>query len=85
MAFPKNLRSLNRALQTGAIDGSYRQVNPDRGGEVEPTTTYSRADLSPRLYGICEAPLKEAPGGLGSIRSENTVDAPLARIDRRNG
>ena len=76
---------MNRALRTGAVEGSYKQVNPDRGGVVEPTTTYARADLSVRLYGIVETPDKQMPDGSGVVHSETEVNAPLAVIDRRNG
>ena len=85
MAYPENLRSLVESLRTGAIDGSYKQLVKDRGGVVEDTTVYARADLSVRLYGIVETPDKQMPDGSGVVHSETEVNAPLAVIDRRNG
>jgi hypothetical protein len=82
MAYPKT-RSLQAELAQGEIDGTYKQVNPDRGGVVEVTTWESRKDLSPRLYGITETPDKELPDGSGKVTSPYAVDAPLADIDKR--
>ena len=84
MSYPKT-RSLNAELDQGSIDGTYKQVNPDRGGVVETATAEARRDLSPRLYGITEATEKELPTENREVRTPYTVDGfSLPHIDRRD-
>jgi hypothetical protein len=84
MAYPKT-RSLQAELAQGSIDGTYKQVNPDRGGVVESGTAETRRDLSPRLYGITEATSKELPTQDTSVRTSYTVDGfDIPKIDRRD-
>jgi hypothetical protein len=66
-------RSCNRELNQGSIDGTYKQVNPNRGGVVESTTWNTRKDLSPTWHGIDEAAMKEMPDGIGPMRTPTTV------------
>ena len=60
MAFPR-ARSCNSALRTGMIDGTYKQIIKDRGGEPEIATGEARRDLSTGRFGIVEAERKETP------------------------
>jgi hypothetical protein len=60
MAYPR-LRSMNADLHTGLVDGSYKQIAPDRGGFVEKATYDSRAQLHDMYFGIHEAPTKVVP------------------------
>lgn len=55
------MRSQNTELKQGMIDGSYKQVIKDRGGEVEQGTWYQRDELSCIYYGIHEAPVFDTP------------------------
>jgi hypothetical protein len=84
MAYAKT-RSLQAELAQGEIDGSYKQINPDRGGVVETMTAEARRDLSPRLYGIAEAEEKELPTENRDVRTPYTVDGfDIPKIDRRD-
>jgi hypothetical protein len=68
-------RSSNRELEQGMVDGSYKQVIKDRGGEVEQGTWYKRDDLSCIYYGIHEAPVMDAPDG-GKFVSPYHTETP---------
>lgn len=79
MAYPQH-RSAIDELNTGMIDGTYRQVNKDRGGVVEGATYAARRDLHDLWYGIHEAAVKELPDALPA-HTLNYVATPEARID----
>lgn len=65
MSYPIS-RSMNRDLNEGLSDGTYRKVVTNRGGVAEGTTTTARRDLDAEHYGPIhtEAPTKVAPDGL---------------------
>lgn len=63
MAYPKS-RSAIDDLNQGMIDGTYRQVAPNRGGVIEGATQAARKDLSDVWYGIHETPIKELPDAI---------------------
>ena len=72
-------RSVNSELEAGMIDGSYKQVIKDRGGDVEPHTWEARATLG-NTVGIYEAPLKHLPDSAAPpVRTMYTVDTPPAQ------
>lgn len=56
-------RSRNGSLKNGMTDGSYKKLNPDRGGFVETTTQDARANLNPTTYGYQEDMYKVEPDG----------------------
>lgn len=66
MSYPAS-RSCNDELNQGSIDGTYQQVNMNRGGVVEPTTWEARKDLYPTWYGINEVVDKVMPDGVGPV------------------
>lgn len=69
--------SVNDELRLGAVDGTYKQVVKDRGGDVETATYGARRDLSVGLYGIVELADKNVPGTIGeSHRSPYAVTTP---------
>ena len=35
-------RSMNQDLRLGVVDGKYKSLTPDRGGEVDPTAAVKR-------------------------------------------
>lgn len=46
-------RSLTQDLLLGAGDGSYKDLAPDRGGEIESAPLLHRqSELSPSFYGL---------------------------------
>jgi hypothetical protein len=57
-------RSAIDELNQGMIDGTYKQVAPNRGGQIEPATYAARKDLHDVWYGIHEAAVKELPDAL---------------------
>jgi hypothetical protein len=67
--------SVNTDFALGSIDGSYKQVVKDRGGQVETATYDRRRDLSVALYGIVELADKETPTN-GTFRSPYAVVTP---------
>lgn len=74
MAYAKP-RSAIDELNTGMIDGSYRQVVKDRGGDVEGATYAARRDLYDTWYGIHEADVKELPDAMPA-HTNNFVATP---------
>jgi hypothetical protein len=60
MAYPKS-RSASAELHQGMVDGTYKQVSPNRGGDIDPATYEARRDLSDVWTGIHEAVVKELP------------------------
>ena len=60
MAYPR-ARSCVAELATGSIDGTYKQVIKDRGGEPEIATGEARKDLPHGKMGVVEAARKETP------------------------
>lgn len=76
MAYPQ-ARSVNSELERGAVDGTYKQVNPNRGGAVvESLTRMARSQLSIRLYGMVEAPVQVLPDGSDILKTAYTVNTP---------
>jgi hypothetical protein len=69
-------RSCNNELNQGCIDGTYKQVNMNRGGVIDPATEAARKDLSPTWHGMVEAQVKEMPDGIGPVRTPTTVSTP---------
>lgn len=57
-------RSALDELNQGMIDGTYKQVAPNRGGVIDPETWAARKDLVDIFYGIHESPVKELPDAL---------------------
>lgn len=49
-------RSMNRDLKLGAGDGKFKSLTPDRGGDVDPTTSAVRKNMLQIQYNIQEAP-----------------------------
>jgi hypothetical protein len=74
-------RSALNELEQGMIDGTYKQVSPNRGGDIEPTTHDARRDLDDAWYGIHEALVKSLPDGLASVTPtyQATPEADLNR------
>lgn len=66
-------RSRNGNLADGMTDGSYKKLNPDRGGFVESTTQDARAILNPTTYAYQETPYKEQPDGTTRFSSGTVV------------
>jgi hypothetical protein len=66
-------RSSNRELEQGMVDGSYKQVIKDRGGEVEQATWYARSDLSCIYYAIHEAPVMNTPDAQKMVSPYHTA------------
>lgn len=56
-------RSRNGSLKNGMTDGTYKKINPDRGGFVERTTELARQALNADTYAYQEYPAKEQPDG----------------------
>lgn len=55
-------RSMNAELDQGSLDGSIKLPNPNRGGEIEPTTAEARRGLGPNYEiadgrGLVELPV----------------------------
>jgi hypothetical protein len=79
MAYPQH-RSAIDELNQGMIDGTYRQVNKDRGGVVEGATYAARRNLADVWYGIHEAAVKELPDALPA-HTPTFVATPPAHLD----
>jgi hypothetical protein len=61
MAYART-RSANAELNQGMIDGSYKQIIKDRGGDVELATWYARDELAHNiLFNICEPDMYDLP------------------------
>lgn len=76
MAYPQP-RSVNSELERGMVDGTYKQVNPNRGGYiVEGLTRMARSQMSIRLYGMVEAPVQALPDGSDILATAYTVNTP---------
>ncbi len=73
--YPKS-RSVIHELNQGMVDGKYRQVNKDRGGDIDPATYAARKDLNDVWFGIHEVPVKETPDGLPVITPTFTPTPP---------
>lgn len=58
-----NSRSLNHDLDTGMVEGKYKEMVKNRGGGVDPATSLSRQHLHPDRYDITEAHPKVTPDG----------------------
>jgi hypothetical protein len=54
-------RSQNQDLRKGILDGSYKSLTPDRGGDVDESTSIKRSMVVPPQYGVTpKSPLAEA-------------------------
>lgn len=54
-------RSQNQDLRKGIMDGVYKSLTPDRGGEVEEGAVLKRNIVAPPQYGITpQNPMAEA-------------------------
>lgn len=62
MALPVS-RSVNRELDEGMTDGTYKKVVQNRGGLVEEGFWLARKQLSTKGYGIVESPTKVLANG----------------------
>jgi len=49
-------RSMNQDLRRGATDGKFKNLTPDRGGEVDPTASAVRSEELQIQYNVQEAP-----------------------------
>lgn len=55
-------RSMNNDLKEGSNDGKFKNLTPDRGGEVEGAEPMKRAQTLQPQYGIVErTPLANTP------------------------
>lgn len=63
MAYPKS-RSAIDELNQGMIDGTFKQMSPDRGGVIDPATERARRDLNDVWFGRHECPVKELPDAI---------------------
>lgn len=55
-------RSMNRDLRLGATDGKFKNLTPDRGGDVDPTDASARAMALQVQYNIePRADIADAP------------------------
>lgn len=43
-------RSMNRDLRLGATDGKFKNLTPDRGGEVDPTAATYRKEVTKAMF-----------------------------------
>lgn len=74
-------RSAVDELNQGMINGTFRQVSPNRGGVIEPSTYAQRKYLDDMFYGIHEAPIKELPDALPA-HTPTYTPTPQAHTDR---
>lgn len=72
-------RPLGGELNQGLTDGTYKTINRDRGGVVEPTTYAVRSDWNDVWFGIHEAAVKHRPEGL-AVRTPTYVPNPPAHL-----
>jgi hypothetical protein len=72
MSLPKPIGSCSAEFDEGETDSTYKKVVQDRGGVVESGAWAARKQLSVKLYGIAEAPVKDVPTR-GTVRTLNTV------------
>lgn len=55
-------RSMNRDLRLGATDGKFKNLTPDRGGNVDPTDATARAAELQVQYNVQKrSPMADAP------------------------
>lgn len=73
-------RSANRELEFGMVEGSYKSVIKDRGGEVAQATWNARASLSCIYYGIHEAPVMDTPDAQKMVSPYHTA-TPCPQLD----
>ena len=56
------VRSMNHDLLLGINDGKYKNLTPNRGGEVDPSSATLRSNVLNLQYNVVETtPLAEAP------------------------
>ena len=75
MSYAPN-RTLGGELDEGLTDGTYKKINRDRGGVVDPATYGARQDLSDIWYGIHETPVKRRPDGPATRTPGSVPNAP---------
>ncbi|AZM47766.1 hypothetical protein DMB38_20025 [Streptomyces sp. WAC 06738] len=69
-------RSLAAELDEGLTDQTYKKINRDRGGVVEPTTYGVRQDWNDLYYGLHETPVKRRPDGVAARTPGYVPNAP---------
>lgn len=53
-------RSQNQDLRSGILDGTYKSLTPDRGGDVEMESVTKRNMVAPPQYGLVpKSPMAE--------------------------
>lgn len=72
-------RPLAGELDEGLTDGTYKKINRDRGGAVDPATYRARTSLNDVWYGIHETPVKERPDAVAA-RTPGYVPNPPAHL-----
>lgn len=72
-------RSLTGELNEGLTDQSYKKINRDRGGSVDPATYAARTPLADIWYGLHETPVKQRPDGRAA-RTPGYVPNPPAHL-----
>ncbi|MGW3153670.1 hypothetical protein [Streptomyces sp. NPDC001089] len=72
-------RPLGGELAEGLTDGTYKKINTDRGGDVDPTTYGVRQDLNDVWYGLHETPVKRRPDGI-AVRTPGYVPNAPAHL-----
>ncbi|MFJ1700349.1 hypothetical protein ACIOHC_35760 [Streptomyces sp. NPDC088252] len=69
MALPPQ-RPMNRELDTGMTEGTYKRRAPNRGGFVEETTNIAREHLSSINYSIAETSWPSRPDESYTLRHQ---------------
>ncbi|WP_369042187.1 hypothetical protein [Streptomyces sp. Midd1] len=69
-------RPMAGELDEGLTDGTYKKINRDRGGSVDPATYNARQDLADIWYGIHETPVKRRPDGVAARTPGYVPNAP---------
>jgi hypothetical protein len=69
-------RSCNGELNQGMTDGTYKQINRDRGGVIDPATYAARDELDDTWFGIHEVMVKDLPDGLKAHTPTYAVNPP---------
>lgn len=54
-------RSMNMDMRLGALDGKFKSVTPNRGGDVDPTAAYVRKEELNIQYNVQEPPASVMP------------------------
>jgi hypothetical protein len=71
------MRSQNQDLKLGSVEGKYKMLAKDHGGEVESTTVDAREDLSWIWYGVTQCDVMDLPdGGKFAPPRPGSMDVP---------